>query len=348
MSPKPPYRSLRPEIQTLVRSPSAYLPAHLPLQTIVDFLEEELTRYDTSRGPGIEAYCVLMQEYKVDCQSLLVPVPIRHLPTEILVQIFEIHSAAFMQPPPYEFEIELKRLAHARLLTVSQACARWHDIVIDTPPFWTMFELNSILWSTSSGVAKTTHCWKRLWNVGKYFYNIAVDGRGNLPLIKLLQLNARDMPSSAAAQSVEFFRSAPQLDSLLVPQRDLIEVLSQLQSLEFLQIADHQKTNGDGVDFIVTDSFLCVMTFQTPADKPTSRARHLVPRVRRLGCASQLAFTESVFVNLVTSRVEVRVLDDPIYVAVVRLAAGDEALHRAAPVHAAMEGLVANSKRRLA
>jgi hypothetical protein len=65
-------------------------------------------------GPGIEAYCVLMQEYKDDCQSLLVPVPIRHLPTEILVQISEIYSAAsgfpdFMQSPPYEFETELKR-----------------------------------------------------------------------------------------------------------------------------------------------------------------------------------------------------------------------------------------------
>jgi hypothetical protein len=30
--------------------------------------------------------------------------------------------------------------------------------------------------------------------------------QGNLPLIKLLQLNARDMSSSAAAQSVELFR----------------------------------------------------------------------------------------------------------------------------------------------
>jgi hypothetical protein len=42
-----------------------------------------------------------------------------------------------------------------------------------------------------------------------------------------------------------------------ITERDLIEVLSQLQSLEFLQIADHQNTNGDGVDLIVTDSFLC-------------------------------------------------------------------------------------------
>jgi hypothetical protein len=104
-----------------------------------------------------------MQDYKDNCQCLLVPVPIRHLPTEILVQIFEIHSAAsgfpdFMQSPPHEFETQLnsKCLAHARLLTVSQACARWHDIVIGTPTFWTMFELNSIIWSTSSGVAKTT------------------------------------------------------------------------------------------------------------------------------------------------------------------------------------------------
>jgi hypothetical protein len=155
-----------------------------------------------------------------------------------------------MQSPTHEFETELKRLTHARLLTVSQACARWHDIVIDTPPFWTMFELNSILWSTSSGVAKRhiagsvfgtwavrpdhdqnprfpistavrillQHC--RRWEDA--YFNEPIDGldfsilKGNLPLIKLLQLNARDMSSSAAAQSVEFFRSAPQLDSLLV------------------------------------------------------------------------------------------------------------------------------------
>jgi hypothetical protein len=55
------------------------------------------------------------------------------------------------------------------------------------------------------------HC--RRWE-GAYFIG-PIDGldfsilKGNLPLIKLLQLNARDMSSSAAAQSVEFFRSAP-------------------------------------------------------------------------------------------------------------------------------------------
>ncbi|KAJ7137377.1 hypothetical protein C8R43DRAFT_1020063 [Mycena crocata] len=47
-------------------------------------------------------------------------------------------------------EFAFDRLAQAPLLTLSQVCARWHSIAIDTPSLWTDIFLSSQLWHTPS------------------------------------------------------------------------------------------------------------------------------------------------------------------------------------------------------
>ncbi|KAJ7021376.1 hypothetical protein C8F04DRAFT_269265 [Mycena alexandri] len=85
---------------------------------------------------------------------------------------------------------------------------------------------------------------------------------------------------------------------ILITEEDLISVLSSLTSLEYLEIADKHRVDGEGADLVVlTDDFLRAVTFQP--------GRRLIPRLCHFTCASQLQFTDHIFVMFVASRLEV-------------------------------------------
>ncbi|KAJ7626315.1 hypothetical protein DFH06DRAFT_737850 [Mycena polygramma] len=84
---------------------------------------------------------------------------------------------------------------------------------------------------------------------------------------------------------------------VLITKEELIAVLSALDSLEYLEIADKQRVDGEGADLIaLTDDFLRAMTFNDH--------RNLVPQLHHFTCATWLHFSDDAFVDFVTSRLE--------------------------------------------
>ncbi|KAJ7154060.1 hypothetical protein C8R46DRAFT_808430, partial [Mycena filopes] len=75
--------------------------------------------------------------YLEDCQSLLTP--IRRLPSEILVEIFQLC---------WILQRAMTTLAHGPILTLSQVCIRWHSVALGTPSLWNDIVLNGVLWAT--------------------------------------------------------------------------------------------------------------------------------------------------------------------------------------------------------
>ncbi|KAJ7432440.1 hypothetical protein B0H11DRAFT_2297560 [Mycena galericulata] len=144
------------------------LRAHLPppdhISSTISALSDELSRYDDeisrlkTQLSTLTADRAALEAYHNDCSSLLSP--IRRLPSELLVEIFDLCDRSFT--PAFQFddvpavtlEIELSRLAHAPLLAVSQVCALWHDIAMGTQSLWNTIELHNILWSTRISTEK--------------------------------------------------------------------------------------------------------------------------------------------------------------------------------------------------
>ncbi|KAJ7206073.1 hypothetical protein GGX14DRAFT_644085 [Mycena pura] len=478
-------------------------------------LLEELRRYNTDPfwlcpryAAEIHAYLAVVKAYYDDCQSLFAP--IRRLPPEILLEIFLFYSEAFGPPPlerfpPYQLDEELERLANGRLLTLSRVCARWHGIVIGTPMLWKVFQLNSILWSTPSGLEKTMQILAdglerscnvpitvkifdqlslppptRLFNLlsrhserwqrahimtsvadidlsvlkgklpllqylviscclktSRYPFNNSMYSHANsvakegvnkepsgLSIIRFLatvldrkqfhlrrgasyrlQFFSRDeanpliplrIPPTTSTISLldwrivgdistrqysralgEFFANLtlPNLAELrvmcdeyprqefltlcarsgferclkvlripdvLITEEDLIELLSRLESLEHLEIADR---HGEGTDSVlVTNTFLRAIALPAASSHTVP---HLVPRLRYFACVSKMGFTDNVFIDFVISRLVGCSPENPLSIYLCPPTYIDLALHCAAPVHAAMEQLVARSKRRL-
>ncbi|KAJ7191638.1 hypothetical protein GGX14DRAFT_578805 [Mycena pura] len=492
-------------------------------------LLEELRRYNTDPfwlcpryAAEIHAYLAVVKAYYDDCQSLFAP--IRRLPPEILLEIFLFYSEAFGPPPlerfpPYQLDEELERLANGRLLTLSRVCARWHGIVIGTSMLWKVLQINSILWSTPSGLEKTMQILadglERSCNVPitvKIFDQLSLPPptrlfgmlarhserwqqahitssiedidlsvlKGKLPLLQylIISVSGSKSPEPSAMQILNLCQDAPCLKTVYIPtvllenitipfqqldaltfevagpasvaravsvmsklrrgasyhlqffsrdeanplvhlrippttstislldwrivgdiyprhlsyshalgeflanltlpnlaelrlmcdkypcqeflnlcarsgferclkvlripdvfitEEDLIQLLSPLESLEHLEIADR--------DFVlITDTLLRAIAL--PA--ASSRLPNLVPRLRHFGCVSKMGFTDNVFIDFVISRLVVGCSpENPLSINLCPPAYIDMALHRAAPVHAAMEQLVARSQRRL-
>ncbi|KAJ7434827.1 hypothetical protein B0H11DRAFT_2116223, partial [Mycena galericulata] len=145
------------------------LRAHLPppdhISSTISALSDELSRYDDeisrpkTQLSTLTADRAALDAYHNDCSSLLSP--IRRLPSELLVEIFDLCARSFT--PAFQFddvpavtlETELSRLAHAPLLAVSRVCALWHDIAMGTQSLWNTIELHNILWSTRASATKT-------------------------------------------------------------------------------------------------------------------------------------------------------------------------------------------------
>ncbi|KAJ7137379.1 hypothetical protein C8R43DRAFT_1020082 [Mycena crocata] len=100
--------------------------------------------------------------------------PVRRLPSEILVEIFALHSAAYFLDEIFD-ESAFERLAQLPLLIVSQVCARWHAIAIGTPSLWTNISLLGFLWATPTSTEKAiTLLQSALERGGNYALNVTL------------------------------------------------------------------------------------------------------------------------------------------------------------------------------
>ncbi|KAJ7603985.1 hypothetical protein DFH06DRAFT_319522 [Mycena polygramma] len=83
---------------------------------------------------------------------------------------------------------------------------------------------------------------------------------------------------------------------VLVSEGDLIAILSSLQSLEHLEMADNQGAKGNSL-LMPNDTFLRTLTIQAPK-------RCLIPRLRNFVYGTQVRFTDNDLVAFVASRLE--------------------------------------------
>ncbi|KAJ6504922.1 hypothetical protein DFH09DRAFT_1375277 [Mycena vulgaris] len=151
-------------IRTLLRSHSTP-PAHLTSK--ISALSDELAEADQN----------ILKDYYEDVRSLFAP--IRRLPSEILTQIFEESEGPVQDPDAVgpvldsnPLESDMARLARQPLLTLSQVCTRWHEIVLGTPSFWDTIELYSMnFW-----------CTERHFKRGLALLKLALDRGRNTPL----------------------------------------------------------------------------------------------------------------------------------------------------------------------
>ncbi|KAJ7459426.1 hypothetical protein B0H11DRAFT_2059545 [Mycena galericulata] len=147
----------RAQIRALLRSHSPP-PDHLP--STISVVSKELASYDEQimrweteilrlRARLIKAKAdrAELSAHHDDLCSLLAP--IRRLPSEVLVEIFEWCEEEEESAQSTSVMSGLARLAQKPLLTVSQVCTRWHGIALGTPTLWDTLQLDEIdLWAT--------------------------------------------------------------------------------------------------------------------------------------------------------------------------------------------------------
>ncbi|KAJ7226388.1 hypothetical protein C8J57DRAFT_1585676 [Mycena rebaudengoi] len=138
------------------RTPSDWEALHI--RSVVDFAQSELSRYDTeisrlrSALEKLEADRDILHAYYDVCRGVLPP--IQSLPAEVLLDIFALCS-----PKLSEYDassnyreaplMELRRLMKFPLLRLSQVCARWRRLVVDTPGLWSSIQGACQLWPGS-------------------------------------------------------------------------------------------------------------------------------------------------------------------------------------------------------
>ncbi|KAJ6556638.1 hypothetical protein DFH09DRAFT_923448 [Mycena vulgaris] len=91
-----------------------------------------------------------LASYAHGCRSAFSP--IRRLPAELLVEIFEMCSPPSAEDisPDITPSEELHRLAKHHLLQLSQVCSRWHDIAMSTPRLWSKIVVQTSRWTGST------------------------------------------------------------------------------------------------------------------------------------------------------------------------------------------------------
>ncbi|KAJ6491611.1 hypothetical protein C8R47DRAFT_1121205 [Mycena vitilis] len=89
-----------------------------------------------------------------------------------------------------------------------------------------------------------------------------------------------------------------EIEAVLIAEPDLLQVLSELPSLEHLGVSDHRVVGGEGEELVlVTDSLLQRLTWTSDA------ASCLVPRLSYLGTHTLLKFDDTVYRKFVLSRI---------------------------------------------
>ncbi|KAJ7118304.1 hypothetical protein C8R44DRAFT_790550 [Mycena epipterygia] len=119
---------------------------------MIAVLSDELLRYDIEIASLQEKLDRLrigraeLQTHDDDCRSILAP--IRRLPPEILVEILGLcWDLPVLPVVGKDISWELKQLANAPLLILSQVCVWWHGIVMGTAVFWGTIRVADTLWA---------------------------------------------------------------------------------------------------------------------------------------------------------------------------------------------------------
>ncbi|KAJ7648588.1 hypothetical protein DFH06DRAFT_1476106 [Mycena polygramma] len=126
------------------------------MHSVIDNSPLELARYATEIQrleeslPKLRADRDLLESYSGGCRSVFSPV--RRLPTELLVAIFDQCPSpdGVRIPPTAAGAREVASLAKAYLLQLSQVHSRWYEIIMNTPLFWATIVVDTYRWPKSS------------------------------------------------------------------------------------------------------------------------------------------------------------------------------------------------------
>ncbi|KAJ7137576.1 hypothetical protein C8R43DRAFT_1109862 [Mycena crocata] len=124
-------------------------------RNVIDNSPGELARYTTEIErlqkilTGLKEDRATLAEYAAGCSSIFSPA--RRIPTELLVEIFDMTSpfdpeSNFFDEIP---ELEVERLAKTYLLDISQVCSYWHSAAMGTPRLWADLSVDVTLWTES-------------------------------------------------------------------------------------------------------------------------------------------------------------------------------------------------------
>ncbi|KAJ7111780.1 hypothetical protein C8R44DRAFT_985275 [Mycena epipterygia] len=192
-------------------------------------------------------------ETKSDALTVL-PSPILRIPSELLVEIFSLCWFSFT--PAFDvvirtkasFEVEIQRLAHLLLLTLSQVCSRWHAIAMGTPSLWATIELDNVLWDVPVHAEKVVRLLRCSLDRGSNcLIDLSIANQVNKPafqpVIDLLASNSERWRSLELHASVSFIEAfsgirgrLPRLASLNIDifdqESDVVDLFSVAPNLE--------------------------------------------------------------------------------------------------------------------
>ncbi|KAJ7081041.1 hypothetical protein C8R43DRAFT_1245185 [Mycena crocata] len=159
---------------------------HFVSQTLMQFFglwQEWVLQDDTRELFGRLCYIKIQHAMTTahlhDCRQLLRPV--RHLPSEILVMIFESWREWF----PRKDLHYAQHLAQGPLLTIAQVCSRWRCIVMGTPSLWNTIYLEKP-W-TDYRPGKVMRLLRTTLERGRRSpLSVVISGKVHLPAIRLL------------------------------------------------------------------------------------------------------------------------------------------------------------------
>ncbi|KAJ7189085.1 hypothetical protein C8R46DRAFT_1056566 [Mycena filopes] len=112
------------------------------IQTAIDEAPCELARYNAEIEALEKNLAALkldqhtLESYTSGCRSVYSPV--RRLPTEVLVEIFDLSEHT-----PGE---EMERITKLHLIRLSQVCFCWRNIAMDTPRLWSTITIDATIW----------------------------------------------------------------------------------------------------------------------------------------------------------------------------------------------------------
>ncbi|KAJ6517308.1 hypothetical protein C8R47DRAFT_251433 [Mycena vitilis] len=262
-------------------------PAHLTsnvsaLAKAVLHLESELPRLRAELAKA-EADYTALKNHSGAIHSLLAP--IRRLPSEILVHIFDQCEDPIRNPPDpvsnaYMLAGELADVARKPLLTVSQVCSRWHDIVVRTPTLWNTIQIYGLwLWRTRTSSRKTTNLIKA-----------ALDRSGNTPLTIRIFTSIADSDDQCApalkllAEHCERWKTVHLCcRSTQIP--DFRDIKGKLPLLETLELEVDEPGPAAVRDLFQTAPRL--KTFLIGGRLPPALAALHIPQLQTAGCLSQ-------------------------------------------------------------
>ncbi|KAJ7431943.1 hypothetical protein B0H11DRAFT_2261277 [Mycena galericulata] len=95
-----------------------------------------------------------LESYANGCRSVFSPV--RRLPTEVLVEIFDMCTPpeADQISVPGTPQVEIKRLGKHHLYQLSAVCWRWYNIVMGSPRLWSTLVVDTSLWGETGTSSK--------------------------------------------------------------------------------------------------------------------------------------------------------------------------------------------------